>query len=137
MARRNPAGPWRFLNMPLFFSSTSNIPAATAIKCHSKYLPTNNSYATWSVIGFTFNYLIKRRHLAWCSRYNCELLFGFSNCSDVTSAGLDSGLAISVLVIFLTLSLPKSGINFNWWGNIGAFNTAVLSPPQFCSYCSY
>jgi hypothetical protein len=26
----------------------------------------------------------------------------------------------------LTLSLPKAGIKFEWWGNSGAFNTAVL-----------
>ena len=50
------------------------------------------------------------------------------------SAGLDSGLAISVLVIFLTLSLPKSGVNFNWWGNVGAFNTAVLPSLVLCSH---
>jgi hypothetical protein len=45
---------------------------------------------------------------------------------DVTSAGLDCGLAISLIIIFLTLSLPKGGIAFNWWGNVDAFNTAVL-----------
>jgi hypothetical protein len=36
-----------------------------------------------------------------------------------------SGLAISLIVIFLCLSLPKGGIPFNWWGNVDAFNTAV------------
>jgi hypothetical protein len=50
---------------------------------------------------------------------------------DVTSAGLDCGLAISLIVIFLTLSLPQGGISFNWWGNVGAFDTAVLT---FCEY---
>lgn len=96
---------------------------------------TNNSCAMWSVIGFIFNYLLRRRQFAWWSKYNCEILFRSSNFSDIMSAGLDSGLAISVLVIFLTLSLPKSGIDFNWWGNVGAFNTAVLPSLLFCSHC--
>ena len=44
----------------------------------------------------------------------------------LTSAGLDCGLAISLIVIFIALSLPGGGISFNWWGNVGAFNTAVI-----------
>src|ERR1700736_5183077 len=32
LARRYPAGPWKFLNVPLFMSSTSYFPPATAIK---------------------------------------------------------------------------------------------------------
>jgi hypothetical protein len=27
--------------------------------------------------------------------------------------------------------VPQSGINFNWWGNVGALNTAVIFP--WCS----
>lgn len=46
---------------------------------------------------------------------------------DITSAGLDCGLAISLIVIFLTLSLPKGGIKFKWWGNVDALNTAVFT----------
>src|SRR5271170_1684070 len=38
LARRNPDGPWRYFNMPLFFSATSSIPPATAIKWILKYL---------------------------------------------------------------------------------------------------
>ena len=77
LARRNPTGPWRFLNMPLFFSATDNLPPATAIKCRPKYLCTNNSYATWSFIGFMFNYLLRRRQFAWWSKYNFEVFFPF------------------------------------------------------------
>ena len=88
--------------------------------CHSYqvflYPPwANSSYATWSIVGFIFNFHIKRRHQAWWTKYNY-----------VTSAALDCGLAVSLIVIFLTLSLPKAGIKFEWWSNVGALNTAVL-----------
>ena len=74
----------------------------------------NSSYATWSIVGFIFNFHIKRRYPAWWGKYNY-----------VTSAALDCGLAVSLIVIFLVLSLPKAGIKFEWWGNSDAFNTAV------------
>ena len=106
LARRWPGGPWKFFNVPIFFSGTAYIPPATAI-----------NYATWSIVGFIFNFVIKRRHPQWWAKYNY-----------VTSAGFDCGLAISLIVIFLCLSLPKGGISFNWWGNVGAFDTAVWTP---------
>jgi hypothetical protein len=92
--------------------------ASHGYQVHLFCLLTNDSYATWSIIGFIFNFVIKRRSPAWWAKYNY-----------VTSAGLDSGLAISLIVIFLCLSLPKGGIPFNWWGNVDAFNTAVY--PSF------
>ena len=34
------------------------------------------------------------------------------------SVALDAGTAISMIVMFLTLTLPKKGgIELNWWGN--------------------
>ena len=52
-----------------------------------------------------------------------------NGCADVLSAGLDSGLAISTIVIFFCLQFPRNGtIGLNtiqaWWGNTVAFNTA-------------
>ena len=49
--------------------------------------------------------------------------------SDVLSAGLDAGVAVSVVVIFFTLYYPKNGtIGLDsvqvWWGNTVSFNTA-------------
>lgn len=49
--------------------------------------------------------------------------------TDVLSAGLDSGLAISTIVIFFCLNFPKDGtIGLNtiqaWWGNTVYQNTA-------------
>ena len=51
---------------------------------------------------------------------------------DVLSAGLDSGLAIGIIVIFFTVYYPKNGtIGLHsiqsWWGNTVSFNTADAS----------
>jgi hypothetical protein len=61
----------------------------------------------------------------------------------VLSAGLDSGVAISIVIIFFCLQYPKNGtigVNnvLNWWGNTVFANTAdglgtplkVLSPGE-------
>ncbi|KAJ6521329.1 OPT oligopeptide transporter [Mycena capillaripes] len=47
------------------------------------------------------------KRFAWWSKFNY-----------VTSAALDSGTVISLMVIFFTLQFPKNGkITVNWWGN--------------------
>ncbi len=83
----------------------------------------------WAIVGFIFQYVIRRRHFAWWAKYNYVL-----------SAALDSGVALSVIFIFFTyvssrpcgpndeltstpsLQYPKNGtIGENsvlaWWGN--------------------
>lgn len=42
----------------------------------------------------------------------------------ILSAALDSGVALSLIVIFFSLQLPKGGITLNWWGNTVWANTA-------------
>ncbi|KAI1321827.1 hypothetical protein EDD11_000103 [Mortierella claussenii] len=60
---------------------------------------------TWALIGFVFNFVIKRRHFGWWSKYNY-----------VMSAALDAGVAISALVIFF--ALQNNNIKMpEWWGN--------------------
>ena len=50
---------------------------------------------------------MRRFRFRWWSKYNF-----------VTSAALDSGTAISAIIIFLVLQLPKSGaLRPRWWGN--------------------
>ncbi|KAJ4858020.1 OPT oligopeptide transporter protein domain-containing protein [Trichoderma breve] len=56
-------------------------------------------------VGFLFAYVIKNRHQGWWARYNY-----------ITSAGLDVGLALCSILIFLTLNLTKTSPP-NWWGN--------------------
>ena len=43
--------------------------------------------------------------------------------TDVLSAALDSGVAVSLIIIFFVLQMPKGGITVNWWGNTVWQNT--------------
>lgn len=100
--RRYPTSWIRYINTPLVLTSISSIPPATGI-----------NYSSWFLMGFIFQYVIRRRSFAWWSKFNY-----------VTSAALDSGTVISLLVIFFTLEFPKGGISVNWWGNNVWQNTA-------------
>ncbi|RDB22006.1 Sexual differentiation process protein isp4 [Hypsizygus marmoreus] len=97
----------RYLNFPVIFSGTGSIPPASAV-----------NYVPWAIVGFIFQYLIRRRHFSWWTKYNYVL-----------SAALDAGVAVSAVLIFFILQYPKNGtIGANtiqsWWGNSVPFNTA-------------
>jgi hypothetical protein len=65
------------------------------------------NYSSSIICGFIFNYVIRRFRLRWWMQYNYIL-----------ATALDAGTAISMVVIFFTLTLPKrGGIELNWWGN--------------------
>ncbi|KAI6047012.1 OPT oligopeptide transporter protein-domain-containing protein [Pisolithus marmoratus] len=92
-----PAIPWllmkkwpnnflRYVN-PVFFSGTSLIPPATAI-----------NFVPWALVSYIFQNAIRRHNFPWWAKYNYVL-----------SAALDSGLAVSMLVIFFTLQYPMNG----------------------------
>ena len=53
----------RYVNFPVIFNGTSYIPPASAV-----------NYVPWTIVGFTFNYVIRRRHFSWWTKYNCEYL---------------------------------------------------------------
>ena len=53
----------KYVNFPVIFSGTGLIPPATAF-----------NYVPWTIVGFIFNYVIRRRHFSWWTKYNCELL---------------------------------------------------------------
>lgn len=96
MARRRPQSWWKYVNMPVFFGGSGLIPPATPL-----------NYLSYSIVGYIFQSRIKGRHPAWWAKYNYVL-----------SAGLDSGLAICTILIFLTLSLTNvnGGLFPSWWG---------------------
>ncbi|RDW59914.1 putative isp4 protein-2 [Coleophoma cylindrospora] len=86
----------RFLNAihwPLFFAGTGNLPPATGV-----------NYTTAFVVSLIFNKIIKSRYKHWWAKYNYIL-----------SASLDSGVAVSAIVIFFTVIFP--GAQLSWWGN--------------------
>ncbi|VBB86938.1 Putative sexual differentiation process protein [Podospora comata] len=94
LARRRPKSWLRFLMAPLIFGGAGSIPPATPL-----------NYLSWGIVGFVFQYWIKKKHFGWWSRLNF-----------LTSSGLDLGLALATLVIFFVFTLneidpPK------WWGN--------------------
>ncbi|KDQ58270.1 hypothetical protein JAAARDRAFT_57989 [Jaapia argillacea MUCL 33604] len=97
----------KYINFPVIFAGTGYIPPASAV-----------NYVPWAIVGFIFQYVIRRRHFSWWTKYNYVL-----------SAALDSGVAISIVVIFFCLQYPKNGtIGENsiltWWGNMVYVNTA-------------
>lgn len=93
-ARKFPKSPAKYLIAPVIFGGSGSIPPATPL-----------NYLSWGIVGFIFQYLIKKRHFRWWSRLNF-----------LTSSGLDLGLAVSTLVIFFAFTL--NNINPpSWWGN--------------------
>ena len=103
LARTWPKSNLRYLNAPIIFSGTGALPPATPLN----YLP-------WGFVGWLFNKYIKDRYRGWWMRYNY-----------LTSAGLDIGLAICTIVIFLTLQLTGTKAP-QWWGNTTALNTTDI-----------
>ncbi|CAE6451080.1 unnamed protein product, partial [Rhizoctonia solani] len=105
--RKYPNSFFKYINFPVILSGTGSIPPASAI-----------NYVPWAIVGFIFQYVIRRRHFQWWTKYNYIL-----------SAGLDSGVAISIVIIFFCLQYPKNGtIGANnvlkWWGNTVYSSTA-------------
>jgi len=112
LARRFPLSFFRYINVPVFFAGLDSMPPASGI-----------NYISWVLCGFLFDFVIRRLHFRWWMRYNPTL-----------SAALDSGLALGMITIFLTLGLAKSGgVQFTWWGNTVYLNTADAEGRAFRS----
>ncbi|SCU97646.1 LAMI_0F10814g1_1 [Lachancea mirantina] len=82
----------KYIHTPVFFTGPGNIPPST---------PYN--YSLFFAMSFVLN-AIRKRWPKWFSKYNF-----------VTGAGVESGVAISVVIIFLCVQYP--GGKLNWWGN--------------------
>ncbi|OJD29836.1 opt family small oligopeptide transporter [Diplodia corticola] len=99
-----PAAWWarwlRHASWPLLLGGTANIPPATGI-----------NFTAWFLVGAAFNGVARRRRPAWWAKYNY-----------VTSAALDSSVALAGLVIFFAVSYP--GASVRWWGTVGYADTA-------------
>lgn len=97
----------RYVNFPVIFSGIEAIPPASAV-----------NYVPWTIVGFIFQYYIRRRHFSWWTKYNYVL-----------SAAMDSGVGISIILIFFCLQYPQNGTIglstvHSWWGNTVYSNTA-------------
>ncbi|CAO1627663.1 unnamed protein product [Parajaminaea phylloscopi] len=107
LARRYPKSWLRYINWPVIFSGTGNMPPATGI-----------NYSSWALVGFLSHRVWKRRNFNTWSRFNYVL-----------SAALDAGTGISTIFIFFCLIFPKTRLleTWNagsWWGNTVYANTA-------------
>jgi OPT family oligopeptide transporter len=67
--RRRPGSVLRYLNIPVLLNGVMWLPPASGA-----------NYSAWFVVGFVFQYLVRKRNFAWWSKFNY-----------VTSAALDSG----------------------------------------------
>lgn len=96
-----------YINIPLIFAGLGLIPQASAV-----------NYVPWALVGFLFQYIIRRRHFSSWAKYNYIL-----------SAALDAGTAIGTILVYFCLQYPRNGhIGENtiqaWWGNNVYKNTA-------------
>ncbi|KAF3917703.1 hypothetical protein AA313_de0210203 [Arthrobotrys entomopaga] len=113
--RRFPKSFLSYVCWPVIFTGSS-LPAT----------PLN--YFAWGIVGFVFNFHIRKRFFGWWANYNYLL-----------SAGLDIGLALCTLLIFLTLSLTHTKAP-SWWGNtvnqntMDFRNTAIQKPVPEIGY---
>ncbi|KAF9385230.1 hypothetical protein CPB97_005008 [Podila verticillata] len=94
-AKRFPHISWlKFVHWPVLLAATSNMPPALP------YFYTNGLF-----LGFVFAFLLRRYRYDWWARYNY-----------LTSAALDSGVAVCGLIIFFAIQ-SWDGKMPNWWGN--------------------
>ncbi|KAL2830529.1 OPT oligopeptide transporter protein-domain-containing protein [Aspergillus cavernicola] len=91
---------FNYISWPVAFGAMSMVPPATGI-----------NFSSWWVVNVIFNGIIKRRRPAWWSKYNYVL-----------SAALDSGVAVSTVVIFFCIILPAGPLK--WWGTNVFMKTA-------------
>lgn len=99
----------RKINLPVLFGSLCWIPPATGL-----------NFSVWALTCYLFNYVIKNRYSKWWAKYTMIL-----------SAGLDSGMAIGLVVIFFGFVFPGISENLTWWG------TTIYKKGCDWAACSY
>lgn len=92
--KKYPKSIAKYFHWPVFFTGTGYIPPATGY-----------TYGTYCAVAYIFGYWIKRKYFGWWAKYNYSL-----------SAGLDIGLALGSLCIFVLTLSPKV-VAPEWWGS--------------------
>ncbi|KAF9438255.1 hypothetical protein BGZ76_008988 [Entomortierella beljakovae] len=114
LARKYPNSWVKDINMAAFMLGGGPFPPAGA-----------SIMTTWALIGFIFNFVIKRKHFGWWSKYNY-----------VMSAALDAGIAVSALVIFF--ALQNNNIKMpTWWGNSSSIDQCPLVTQNWAGHDTY
>jgi len=92
LARRYP-GTWlEYVHWPLILGATAIMPPAQPVM-----------FPSWFILGFIFQFLIFRYRHTWWKKF-----------TYIFSAGMDSGVAISGVVIFFAFQYENRQLN--WWG---------------------
>lgn len=95
-SRRLGWRPMRYVSAPILFVGMSLAPPATGI-----------NFTSAIVVGYFFQYWMRKHRLEWWSRYNFVL-----------AGALDFGTILSSLVIYFLLQMPRNGaLELQWWGN--------------------
>ncbi|KAG0321307.1 hypothetical protein BGZ99_003986 [Dissophora globulifera] len=95
LSKKFPNTTWlKYVHWPVLLAATSNMPPALP------YMYSNGLF-----LGFIFMYVLRHYRYNWWARYNY-----------LTSAALDSGVAICGLIIFFAVQLKEHNFPF-WWGN--------------------
>lgn len=81
------------ISAPVFFTGPGNIPPSTIY-----------NYSLYFVISYGFNHYIRKWYRAFHVKY-----------TYILSAGIDSGVSICAVIIFLCVSYPVGPLE--WWGN--------------------
>ncbi|KAA1477025.1 small oligopeptide transporter [Dentipellis sp. KUC8613] len=107
LTRKYPQSWLNYVNFPLIFAGLGTLPPANA----SNFVP-------WAILGFIFQYFIRRRFFPFWAKYNYVL-----------SAALDAGTAVGVILVYFCLQYPANGeIGAKtiqvWWGNTVFENNA-------------
>ncbi|QRW17658.1 OPT oligopeptide transporter protein [Rhizoctonia solani] len=89
-------------NMPVLLNGPMWIPPATGI-----------NYSSWFVIGFLFQYVVRRRNFRWWSKFNYAL-----------SAALDSAPSFRFFLFSFVYNSRWDKGSIDWWGNTVHMNTA-------------
>jgi OPT family small oligopeptide transporter len=95
LARKYPNRWYKYINWPIILGGVGQVPPATGY-----------NFTMWGLIGFIFQYVVRRRYFNWWSKYNYVL-----------SAALDSGTSLSIFIAFLVFTYVNGGIELDWWGN--------------------
>ncbi|KAI0045919.1 OPT oligopeptide transporter [Auriscalpium vulgare] len=99
-ARKHPHSWLNYVNFPLMFAGLQYLPPANA----SNFVP-------WAIIGFIFQYVVRRRYFPFWAKYNYVL-----------SAALDAGTACGTILVYFCLQYPLNNsigqtTVQQWWGN--------------------
>lgn len=81
--RRYPNSWAKYISTPILLNGVSYIPPAVGI-----------NYSSWFAVGFVFQWLIRKKNFAWWSKFNY-----------ITSAAMDGGTVVSLLIIFFALQV--------------------------------